>query len=102
VPAWDYCYVADSIERAEGGGLVREFFIARPDRAETRRDITENVLLALLGDEGWELVSVLSVQTQYSESPADIGGIPSGSARRGSSNTSGTMYYFKRPRATGL
>ncbi len=99
MPRWEYCYVNESLEPAEGGGLVRDYFIARPDRAESRRDIKENELLAILGNEGWELVSVVGVQTQYSEGRVDMGGVPHPSAMQGSSNTSSTMYYFKRPRA---
>ncbi len=70
---WEYCYVNESLESADGGGLEREYFIARPDRAESRRDIKENQLLAILGSEGWELVSVVGVQSQYSEGRVDMG-----------------------------
>lgn len=77
----------------------RDYFIARPDRAETRTDIKENELLAILGGEGWELVSVHGVETHYREGHARLAGMPhpSASAIEGSSNIASTMYYFKRP-----
>jgi len=95
---WEYCYVHQSVTPVEGGGLVSDYFIARPDSPETRNDLKENQVLAILGEEGWELVSVLGVQTQYADRPAEMGGIPSRSARQGSSDISSTMYYFKRPK----
>jgi hypothetical protein len=52
---WEYCYVYDSLEPAEGGGLVRDYFIARPDRPESRPDLKQNEVLAILGGEGWSL-----------------------------------------------
>lgn len=92
---WEYCYVHQAMEPEE---RVTDYFIARPDRPESRRDIKENELLAILGCEGWELVSVVGVQTQYSEERVDMGGLPHPSAMEGSSSTSSTMYYFKRPK----
>ena len=98
MPEWEYCYVYESLEPTDDGGLVSDYFIARPDRPETRTDIKENQLLAILGSEGWELVSVLAVQTKYSEGRVDMGGLPHPSAIEGSSTTSSTTYYFKRPK----
>ena len=95
---WEYCYVNESLQRGEGGGLVRDWFIARPDGPESRNDIATNEVFAILGDEGWELVNVVGVQTQYSEDKLDMGGIPHPSAMHGSTNTSSTMFYFKRPK----
>jgi hypothetical protein len=94
---WEYCYANETLEPDGGGGLERSHFIARPDRPETRDDLTENQLLAILGGEGWELVSVVGVQTRYSEGRSSMGGVPLAGAVDGSSNTTSTMYYFKRP-----
>lgn len=95
--AWEYCYVLDSLQPADGEA-VRNYFIARPDRAENHKNMAENVLLEILGSEGWELVSVVPVQTSYAENRANMGaGQLHPSAVRGSSNTSATVYYFKRP-----
>jgi hypothetical protein len=98
MPRWEYCYAAESLE-FEGEGVVHDYFIARPDGPETRRDIRPNELLAILGSEEWELVSVVGVETKYSERRASIGHQPHPSAMQGTSNTSSTVYYFKRPRA---
>lgn len=98
VRQWEYCYVHEAVTPTDDGGLVSDYFIARPDRPENREDLKENQLLAMLGSEGWELVSVVGLQTQYSEGPSELGGLPSKSRREGSSNTSATVYYFKRPK----
>jgi len=95
---WEYCYVHEAVTPTDDGGLVSDYFIARPDRPETRADLKENELLAILGSEGWELVSVVGLQTRYSEAPSELGGLPSKSRREGSSNTSASVYYFKRPK----
>lgn len=95
---WEYCYVHETLTPADDGGLVRDYFIARPDQPENRTDLKENQLLAMLGGEGWELVSVVGLQTHYSDGPTELGGVPTPSHREGSSNTSATMYYFKRPK----
>jgi hypothetical protein len=44
-----------------------------------------------------ELVSVVSMQTQYSEHRLELGGLPHPSSMKGTANTSGTMFHFKRP-----
>jgi len=99
MPRWQYCFVHQDM-RHEGGQIVTEYFIARPDRPETRNDIQENVLLAILGGEGWELVSVVGVQSEYRDDKVSMGaGGQHPSARRGQSDVSSTMYYFKRPMA---
>lgn len=95
---WEYCYVHEAATPTDDGGLVSDYFIARPDRPENRADLKENQLLEMLGSEGWELVSVVGLQTQYYEGPSERGGLPSQSRREGSSNTSATVYYFKRPK----
>lgn len=93
---WEYCYVVESYEPTNGGGLERELFIARPDRAEVTRELKPNQMLSVLGGEGWELVSVVGVQTQYSENSVEMAGVPHPSARQGSANVSSTVFYFKR------
>lgn len=100
MPAWEYCYVNESLQPADGGRLVRDYFIARPDRAETRGDLAENQMLELLGNEGWELVAVVPVQTRYFERRSEIGGMPHPSSMQGSTDVSSTTYYFKRLVAT--
>lgn len=96
MPTWEYTYVIEELIPVDGG-LRRSWFIARPDRAEEPDRMAPNDMLRILGQEGWELVSVIAEASQTTDSPTLAGGVPMGSSRTAHMNVTIKTYYFKRP-----